>query len=126
MQIAKQWPPFHQPGGLAHLPFGGVSVMANPGERGLAKKSETHEVSSKTPARPRSKEPPMGQPGQQSDVALAFVNIATVNCGPFLSQSPVHILIKRGLASDLQNKWAVPLIAPCLFSGPWRGDSPLE
>lgn len=90
-------------------------------ETALAKKSGFHEVSSKTLARPRSKEPPVGQapwdsPGQRSlDVALTFVYIATVKCGPSLSQSPVHILIKRGLASDLQNHCAMALIAACCF-----------
>jgi hypothetical protein len=40
-------------------------------------------------------------------MACAFVYITIVKSGPFLFHSPVHILIKEGLASDQQNECAM-------------------
>lgn len=58
MQIAEA--PIHRPSGLAHLPFTGVNVMASSGREGWPRRA-IHEVSSKTLARPSSREPPVGQ-----------------------------------------------------------------
>ena len=68
-----------------------------------------HQVSSKAPTRPTSKEPPMGQP-QTASLAVA---LAISQSGPFPSQSPVHTLIKPGLASDPQNTCPMALIPAC-------------
>lgn len=126
MQRAKLWSPFHQPGDLAHLPCSQCHGQLWPREawprslrfmRSLPRLWPDHVPESCV----------WDSPGRQGlDVASAFVYIATVKCGPFLSQSPVRLLIKRGLASDLQNKWTVALISARCFSGQWLGDSPLE
>lgn len=71
-------------------------------------------------------------PGQWSlAAALVPVHTATSQGGPFPSQSPVHTLIKQGLASDPQNECAMALIPACsLFElrvlGPMAGWQPFK
>ena len=83
-------------------------------------RDQIHQVSSKAPTRPTSKEPPMGQP-QTASLAVA---LAISQSGLFPSQSPVHTLIKPGLASDPRNTCPMALIPPFLSYicwGRWLG-----
>lgn len=106
--MAKKFTPFYQPSGLPRPPFGD-----EPDTKGQLRSREgrdrIHQVSSKAPTRPISKEPPAGQP-QTASLAVA---LAVSQSGPFPSQSPVHTLIKPGLASDPRNTCPMALIPAC-------------